>query len=441
MDSHINGRRIASFVGLIAGVCVVFPAVPPLAQDAQAATSPCGTAQVFITPDLSGNGHSDVVEMRNNGDLLLHPGRGTGAVANPKVLGAGFTGWMPYFPGDWDRDGKNDMIAINPTTGIMMLYPGDGKGGFTTARQIGNGWQGYKVIPAGDLNGDGSPDLLAIKNSNGNLYLYAGDGRGGFKFPYPKVGYGWKGFDLYAASDVNRDGNADILSIDGKGNLYLYAGKGNGTFKKKVQVGNGWKGFKLAAGADMNGDLMADIVSVSAAGVLYYYQAKGGGLFAKKIQIGTGFRTNTTCPDPRKWYYLSDLEPVEMTLSNWDFKGAFPVNGKWYTSSIRLWSAGSRDYLAYNLGRNCDLFKATVGIDDRAGSGSKAQLLGDVTADSKRIWQVNKPIKFGTSTSLSLGVDRVLRLEIGTTRLAPWNDLDDLVFGDARVRCTEPPGS
>jgi len=99
---------------------------------------------------------------------------------------------------------------------------------------------------------------LAIKNSTGDLFLYAGDGKGGFKYPYPKVGYGWTGFDLYAAGDINGDGKADTLSIDGSGNLFFYAGKGDGTFARKIQVGNGWLGYRLAAGADLNGDGFAD---------------------------------------------------------------------------------------------------------------------------------------------------------------------------------------
>ncbi|MCL1897807.1 MAG: VCBS repeat-containing protein [Micrococcales bacterium] len=123
----------------------------------------------------------------------------------------------------------------------------------------------------------------------GELFLYAGDGRGGFKYPYPKVGYGWQGYDLYAAGDVTRDGKADILSIDSKGDLYLYAGRGDGTFAKKVQTGNGWKGYDLAAGADLDGDRIADIVGRDGSGNLYFYKGNGDGSFAKKRLIATGW--------------------------------------------------------------------------------------------------------------------------------------------------------
>ncbi|MCL1897387.1 MAG: VCBS repeat-containing protein, partial [Micrococcales bacterium] len=156
-------------------------------------------------------------------------------------------------------------------------------------RQIGQGWRDYRVIPAGDLTGDGMADLLAIKISTGDLYLYAGDGQGGFQYPYPKVGNGWKGFDLYAAGDVNKDGKADILSVDSGGDLYLYSGNGNGTFAKRVKVGNGWAGYTLAAGADLDGDGIADIVSRDTRGNLFFYAGTGGGQFAKKVKIAEGW--------------------------------------------------------------------------------------------------------------------------------------------------------
>ncbi|MCL1897430.1 MAG: FG-GAP-like repeat-containing protein [Micrococcales bacterium] len=443
MPSRITKAKLFTAAGALVACGLLLPNAAPIVTPAAAAASPCGTTQVFITSDISGNGNGDVVELRNNGDIYLLPGKGTGAVETGYLIGAGFSDWTLYFPGDWDGDGYNDMIVINPKTGIMKLLPGDGKGYLQTSRQIGNGWKGYKVIPAGDLNGDGFPDLLAIKEATGDLYLYAGDGKGGFKHPYPKVGWGWKGYDLYAASDVNRDGNADILSIDAKGDLYLYAGKGNGTFKKKVQVGNGWQGFKLAAGADLNGDLMADIVSVSAAGILYYYQAKGGGLFAKKLQIGTGFRADTKCPDTRKWYYLS--KETAVAKSGCQDIGSLPVNGQWYTNSVGQTGCAAdgnkRVGIAYNLGKNCDLFQATVGIDDRASSGVNLQMSGDVTADGTKLWETKTPIKFGTEKALSLNIKGVLRLELGAARLngaAKGNN--QLVFGDARVRCEKAPG-
>ena len=261
---------------------------------------PCGwfMTQIVLSPDFDGDGRGEILTVDGLGHLFRYSLLANNTLGPWQFLSGG--SWLStkvYAPGDFDGDGLSDLIGVG-STGKMYLYPGTGKlyhqypdGGnpLGPKRQIGQGWAGYKVFPVGDLTGDGIADLLAIKESTGELFLYAGNGRGGFKYPYPKVGWGWKGFDLYAAGDVNKDGKADILSIDQNGDLYFYAGRGNGTFAKRVKVGNGWTGYTLAAGADLNGDGLADIVSRDEDGNLFFYAGMGAGQFAKRVRIARGW--------------------------------------------------------------------------------------------------------------------------------------------------------
>ena len=247
--------------------------------------------QLVLGPDMTGNGIGELLGVHGTGQLhRFSMATSTTLAAKPVTIGYADRSKV-YAPGDWDGDGIPDLIMLD-FLGRMYLRAGNGVGGTTGSDhdEIGHGWMGYSVIPAGDLTGDGNNDLLAIKESTGDLYLYAGNGKGGFKYPYPKVGHGWKGYQLHAAGDVDGDGKADILSIDTNGDMFLYRGKGNGSFVKRVKVGNGWKGYSLAAGADLTGDGLADIVGRDdATGVLYLYKGKGKGTFAKKIKIGHGF--------------------------------------------------------------------------------------------------------------------------------------------------------
>jgi len=226
--------------------------------------------QIVLSGDVTGNGRGEILAVDQAGLLSLHETKANGGPKRPPYFdGMGFKYHKVYAPGNWDKTGRADVVTTT-VDGKMWLFPRDREGVLGKKRQIGQGWGGYTIIPVGDVNGDGNPDLLAIRNSTGDLYLYAGDGRGGFKFPYPKVGYGWKGYELFAAGDLDNDGKADILSIDKAGDLWFYKGKGDGTFHKKVQVGNSWHGYKLAAGADLDGDGLADIVGRDSAGRLYF---------------------------------------------------------------------------------------------------------------------------------------------------------------------------
>ncbi|MEU9833765.1 hypothetical protein AB0D67_19775 [Streptosporangium sp. NPDC048047] len=43
---------------------------------------------------------------------------------------------------DWDRDGHQDLITRQDTTGDLLLYPGQSTRGYSTTPpvKIGNGW-------------------------------------------------------------------------------------------------------------------------------------------------------------------------------------------------------------------------------------------------------------------------------------------------------------
>ncbi|MCL1898624.1 MAG: VCBS repeat-containing protein, partial [Micrococcales bacterium] len=143
---------------------------------------------------------------------------------------------------------------------------------------------------------DPSPDLLAIKQATGDLFYYRYDFLQ-FHHPYPKVGYGWSGYSLFPAGDVNNDGKNDLFGVSPDGKMYLYAGKGDGAFYHKKQIGNGWQGFDLISGADVDGDGINDLMSRDAQGLLYLYRGLGDGKFAKRVQVGNGWGPLDKGPD------------------------------------------------------------------------------------------------------------------------------------------------
>ncbi|MDR1393704.1 MAG: FG-GAP-like repeat-containing protein [Bifidobacteriaceae bacterium] len=251
----------------------------------QSLPQPLPKAQTVASPDLDGNGWGDIVVVDEAGSLFIYPMTSANTLGPARLVGNGWSGFVVLAPGDWDGDGRADLMGQSPD-GKLYLYRGTAAG-FGTKVEVGHGWGGLTIRPSGDLDGDGWADILAIDNQTHDLLLYRGDGHGGWITGRgQRVGNGWAGYDLHAAGRVNADKLADIFSVDQAGRLFTYLSKPGGGFQTKVRSGNGWAGFTLFAGADMTGDKLADLVGLDrASGQLYLYRGLGNSAFATKTVL------------------------------------------------------------------------------------------------------------------------------------------------------------
>ncbi|MEU2503159.1 FG-GAP-like repeat-containing protein [Streptomyces sp. NPDC007863] len=128
--------------------------------------------------DMNSDRRADVLVRDRVGRLWFLPGDGSG-----RLVGTG--GWNAFNAmarhGDFSRDGREDAIVREASTGRLWLYPGTSTGTLGARKLLGTGgWNGMPTIIAnGDWSGDGRPDLIATKTGDGMLYRYAGTGRGG----------------------------------------------------------------------------------------------------------------------------------------------------------------------------------------------------------------------------------------------------------------------
>lgn len=256
------------------------------------------SAMVWAAPatpygDFNGNGKPDLlVRQSSSGSLYLYPGNGSSFGSRLRIA-SGWSGMdaITRF-GDFNGDRYEDVIARESATGSLWLYRGTGAG-FAPRLKIGTGWDGMREItPVGDLSGDGFPDLLAVQASSGYLYLYPG--RGTSLGARRLIGGGWNAYgELTGAGDFNRDGHVDLVARhSATGDLLLYPGKGIG-LGQRVRIGHGWQGFRDLVGVgDFDHNGFTDLIAVhSATGRLFRYPGRGGS-FGAPVVMGGGWTTD-----------------------------------------------------------------------------------------------------------------------------------------------------
>jgi hypothetical protein len=190
---------------------------------------------------LNADAFHDVVAVQTStGKLYLYPGSATGKLgARIEIGSAGWNGMSRLTSGDFNRDGKDDIVASQDTTGKLYLYPGVGDGKLKARVEIGSGgWNGMSELTAGDYNDDGFDDLLAVANDTGLLYVYPGLAGNKLGARVQRGIGGWGALNHVTAGKFNRDADDDVLAVDADGKMWLYPGN-NGVLGGRSRIGYG----------------------------------------------------------------------------------------------------------------------------------------------------------------------------------------------------------
>jgi hypothetical protein len=168
--------------------------------------------------DLNGDGNPDLAVASVGVAVLL--GNGNGGFGKPRLIGPG-TPSSAVAIGDLNGDGNPDLAVTHPGSppelgsgGVSVLL-GNGNGGFGKPQLFDAGALFARAIGIGDFNGDGKPDLVFIRGSAFGkpeaVSVLLGNGDGSFG-PATEYSAGFEALSL-AIGDLNGDGKPD-LAVD-----------------------------------------------------------------------------------------------------------------------------------------------------------------------------------------------------------------------------------
>jgi hypothetical protein len=202
-------------------------------------TTAVGTAGAFtgytaITAgDFNGDAASDILLQNAAGATEIAFLNGTagspiGTVDSIQaVTGGPGAGWKAVSSGDFNTDGKSDILYQNTTTGAVEV---DLMNGSKVTSSADFNTTGLTAIGTGDFNGDGKSDIL-FQAANGSAVIWTMDGTTNTgSFTAAKPGTANQAYVVKGAEDIDGNGVSDILwQLNGNTYATLENGAGVGT--------------------------------------------------------------------------------------------------------------------------------------------------------------------------------------------------------------------
>jgi subtilisin-like proprotein convertase family protein len=168
--------------------------------------------------DFNGDGKTDLLTLNDAThavDVRLMNGVQTDTTESQVGSIDAASGWHFADVGDFNGDGKTDLLLLNDTTHGVAVWEMDGTHVIANA-QVGtvNAADGWHFADVGDFNGDGKSDLLLLNDSNHGVAVWEMDGTHVIANPQVGTVNAAAGWHYQGLGDFNGDHKSDLLLVN-----------------------------------------------------------------------------------------------------------------------------------------------------------------------------------------------------------------------------------
>ena len=219
-------------------------------------------ATAVLATDLNADGRPDLAVSRQTSgaggvDVLLARADGTFDTARSTTVGNGPVG---LDDGDFNEDGKRDLVVANSASNDLSVLRGNGDGTFQAASAVPSTGSPRAVIAA-DFDRDGFDDVAVARSISSAVTVSFGNGQGAFVAgPLLRVD---GSVAAVGSRDVTGDGIPDVLIADQVANRVLaYVSQGSSRRFVDDEIGASRGPTSVAAG-DTDGDGRYDVLAAN----------------------------------------------------------------------------------------------------------------------------------------------------------------------------------
>lgn len=241
--------------------------------------------------DMDGDGVLDFVGAATAGDSILW-WKQDRAPWRTRAVAGGLPGASDIETADLDNDGDPDILASSYDRGLVGWRENLGGGLLGFSYPIAVDFDGVRDVVTADVNGDGALDVVGAASATDRVVWWSNDDGDGVSWTEFPIDEAFDGAHMVAASDVDADGDVDVLGTARWADEVAWWENltGDGDSWAKHIIDGDFDGAASLALADIDGDGRDDVVATANSGdaVAWWRQNEDRRSWQKTLVV-TGF--------------------------------------------------------------------------------------------------------------------------------------------------------